>query len=277
MNFYGTQTNEQHTLAGRLIPLLEALWLAIAKATGQPAMEPRYSELLPGWTHNLCAKTTTTLFKGLVEAAPRDNVVNARNYGCMIGILLRGVVFYMKEVPAILEKDGLLNLTPERESKLEQLAGLPQLFAMASDFFNKPISDGDTLIEAGAEQVNKKADELAAGFGQVMLYLLNRPVSEQSAFLDGIARGFKIFLNNDGEFAGDKRRLEAYLALFAYWPEIAEMQKSQPPKTRLTLLNWLEAQEEKQLFDDPKNFFFLCDEIGLDMTAPGHPSKTPSG
>ena len=91
-----------------------------------------------------------------MEAAPRDNVINARNYGCIIGILLRAVVFYVKEVPALLEKDGLLNLTPERESKLEKLAGLPQPYSIASDFFQKPIADSDKLIQAGTNRWRRK-------------------------------------------------------------------------------------------------------------------------
>jgi hypothetical protein len=35
MNFYGKQISDQHTLAGRLIPVLEGFLLAIAKACGQ--------------------------------------------------------------------------------------------------------------------------------------------------------------------------------------------------------------------------------------------------
>ncbi len=275
MNFYGPETTEQHTLTGRVIPLFEAMQLAVNKASGRPLKERVHSAVLPEWMHNLCDKITTNLFKGLVDAAPRDNVVNAHNFGVMIGILLRGVVFYVKDVPAILEKDGLTNLSPEREAKFEKLAGLPQLFEKATEFFKKPVTDGETLVDAGAEHLGRKAEELMANFGKVMLYLFNRPVQEQAAFLDGVAKGFKVFLNNEAEFAGNKRRLNVYLALLISWPEIAEMQKSEPAKTRKDLLEWLEKQEGELLFEDPKNFYYLCDEISLDMGPPGHPAKAP--
>ena len=210
MNFYGSKATEQHTLAGRLIPLAEAMLLAVSKATGQPSAEARYSQILPVWTHNVCDKITATIFKSLVEAAPRDKVVNAHNYGCLIGILLRWVVFYFKEAPEQFKKYGLMDLTPEQEKRLEQVAGLPLLFATASDLFKKPITDGDALIEAGTDRRQKEVEKLKAQFFPMIRFLLNRPIDEQCEFLDGIAKGFKVFLNPAGDFAGDKRRLQIY-------------------------------------------------------------------
>ena len=277
MNFYGSETTEQHTLAGRAIPLMEAMWFAVSKAVGQPAAEPMHSKILPVWTHNLCDKLTTTIFKGLVTAAPRDQVVKAHNYGYLIGILLRGVVFWVKEAPEKLKQDGLMDLTPEQDKKLEQVAGLPVLFAAASAFFQKPITDGDALMEAGADRTQKKVEEMTAQFLQMGRHLLNRPIEEQCEFLNGIAKGFRSFLNPAGEFAGDKRRVEVYLALLRYWPEIAEMQQAEPPKTRKDLLDWLEKAEGQQFSEDPKNFYTLCDEIDLDLAGPGHPFKAPVG
>ena len=64
--------------------------------------------------------------------------------------------------------------------------------------------------------------------------------------------------------------------LLMLWPEIAEMQKSDPPKTCKFLLDWLEKQEAKQLVNDEKQFNGLCWEIGLVMAPPGHPRKSPS-
>jgi hypothetical protein len=60
-----------------------------------------------------------------------------------------------------------------------------------------------------------------------------------------------------------------------FWPEIAEMQKAEPPKTCRFLLDWLEKQEGKQFFEDEKQFYGLCGEIGLVMARPGHPRKEP--
>jgi hypothetical protein len=273
MNFYGTETTEQHSVSGRLNPLAEAMHLAILKASDQPPQDPKYSMVLPMWAHKLCDKLTTTIFKRLAEMAPRDNQFVARHYGQIIGLLLRGVVFYFKEAPALLKKDGLLDLSEEQEKKLEKFGGLPLLFSVATEIFQKPISSEDELAEASIEKSKKKTEEIAGGLLLVLRYLLDRPIEEQYEFLRGIPEGFKSFLNFQSEFVGDKRRLETYLLLAMNWPEIAEMQEEQPPKTRKYLLEWLEKQEGKVLYDDPKKFFELCGEIDLDVGPTGHPFK----
>jgi hypothetical protein len=275
MNFYGTETTDQHTLAGRIIPLLEAMFQSVSMAGGQPVKEPKYSTVLPAWAHKICDKLTKTIFKNLVETAPRENQFIARHYGQLVGMLLRGVVFYFKEVPALLKKDGLLDLTEEQETKLERFSGMPLLVLAASETLQKPISNKDELIEAGEQIVEKQAEDNLSQLFLVLRHLLDRPVEEQYQFLRGIPEGFKAFLNSRSEFTGEKRRIEVYLALFRYWPEIVEMQKSQPPKTRKDLLEWLEKQEERQLVTDPKQFYELCDEIDLDMAPAGHPFTAP--
>ena len=52
MNFDGGQADEQHTIAGRLIPLMEALHIAVAQASGQPLIERHSSKALPEWTRS---------------------------------------------------------------------------------------------------------------------------------------------------------------------------------------------------------------------------------
>jgi len=101
----------------------------------------------------------------------------------------------------------------------------------------------------------------------------HRPVAEIFQFLSGLPKGFKSFLNTDGEFAGRGKRTEIFFVLLMYWPEIEEMRQSQPPKTRKHLLEWLEKEEGKQLVEDPKVFYAICDDISLDLTIPGHPFK----
>ena len=93
-------------------------------------------------------------------------------------------------------------------------------------------------------------------------------------FLSGIPKGFKAFLKIDGEFAGKGKRTEIFLLLLMYWPEIEEMRKSQPPKTRRSS-GMVGKTRRPQLVEDDKIFFAICDDIDLDMTVPGHPCKSP--
>jgi hypothetical protein len=277
MNFYGKESGPQHTITGRVIPLCEAMHRAILKASDRPLEEPRHSVCLPDWVHKLCDELTKTIFKGMIESDPRENKFVARDYGRIVGFILRGVVFYVKEVPALLKDDGLLDLTDERAEKLKKEAGLPMLFAMASQTFQKPIANEEALIQEGGERVKEKGEELLKGFFLIGRHLLNQPIEEQHEFLCGIPEGFVSFLNNQGEFAGKRRMFEIFLLLAMHWPEIAEMQKEQPAKTRKYLLEWLEKEEGKQLVEDAKVFYAICDDIGLDMAPPGHPVGVSSG
>jgi len=277
MNYYGKESGPQHTISGRLIPLCEAMHRSVLKASNLPLKEPLHSVCLPVWVHNLCDELTKTIFKRLIESAPRDNKFAARDHGRIIGSILRGVVFYLKEVPALLEKDGLLDLTEARAEKIEKEAGLPLLFSMASQTFQKPISNEDELMQAGSERIEKRGTEFLNGFFLIGRHLLNQPIEEQHEFLCGIPEGFVLFLNDQGDFAGRRKRLEIFLLLAMYWPEIAEMQKEQSNENRKSLLDWLEKEEDQQLVEDPKVFYAICDDIGLDMAPPGHPSGVSSG
>jgi len=274
MNVDGTETIDRNTIAGRFIPVIEAMFQSGARVRGQPLGETKYSLVLPAWVHNICDKFIKTLFRNVMEMAPRDNQFIARQYGQIVGLLLRGVVVYLREFPEILKKHGLeemLHLTDEQGKKLDEISGMPLIISAASEYLHKPITNEGELFETVEQSVEKRAEDIVAHFFLVLRYLLDRPVQEQYEFLRGIPEGFKAFLNFQSEFTGEKRRVEIYFSLLRYWPEIVEMQKAQPPKTRRDLLDWLEKQEERQLVTDAKLFYELCDEIGLDMAPPGHP------
>ena len=191
-------------------------------------------------------------------------------------MLLRGVVFFLKDAPAQLKQDGMLDLSKEKKSKLEEFAGLPLLFSAASKQFQKPISNQDELIKAGEEQIEKETEVLLNGGLLFLRYLLNQPVKEQHEFLCGLPQGFNSLLNYVGDFTGKRKRFEVFLLLAMHWPEIVEMQKAQPQKTRRDLLEWLEKQEKKQIVTDDKLFFELCGDIDLLLAPPGHPQKAAS-
>ena len=176
----------------------------------------------------------------------------------------------------MVKREGFSDLSEEQQGRLKEISGLPMLLSVAGEFFQKPISNENELIGITTESVGAKSKELAEGFRAIVTYLLERPVEEQYEFLQGIPEGFKAFLDLQGDFTGNKRRIEIYFALMQYWPEIAEMQKAQPPKTRKYLLEWLEKQEEKPLVTDPKQFYEVCDEIDLDLAPPGHPANSSS-
>ena len=274
MNFYGNKSSDDHTLAGRLIPFGEAMHHAVMKAAGQPVPEAKHSIALPGWCHKICDELTKSIFGNLVKAAVRENKISFRNYGRVVGMLLRGAVFFFKDAPALLKQDGLLDLNKDQEAKLEKFTGTPLLLAAASDTLQKPISNEDELHQASADYLDQKMEALINGGLTMLRHLWNQPVKEQHEFLRGIPEGFVALVDNLGEFSGKRNRYGVFILLVTHWPEIAEMQKAQPPKTRRELLEWLDKQEGRQIVEDPKQFYDLCGDIDLNLAPPGPPQKT---
>jgi hypothetical protein len=282
MNFYGAENRDEHTLAGRLIPLAEALYRSVLKAGSQPVPESKYSAQLPAWCHHICDQLTKSIFRGLVDVAPKDRKFDARHYGRMVGLLLRGASFWFKDAPAQLKQEGLLDLSPEQEQKLEKSAGLELLLPVASEQFQKPVTNEEELLDAGQAQLEAKAAQLMSQGLVIMKFLVNQPVAEQHKFLCGIPEGFVMVLDNQAEFTSKRGRYEIFILLLGHWPEIVEMQKVQPPKTRRDLLEWLEQQEGRQLFEDPKVFYELCGDTSsvalprddISSTTPANASAT---
>jgi hypothetical protein len=256
--------------------MCEAFRLAINRAVYKPPIPVRYAHTFPEWGHNVANELTKTIFKGIVGMAPKKNESNeilAGKAGQLVGVAIRAAVFYGKEVPALIEREGLNKLTKEQNEKLEKMAGWELLLPHASELAGRPITGKAELIKFYGRRILHFAVQMARSNLVLIKLILYRPVEEIFRFLSGIPKGFKSFLKTDGEFAGKGKRTEIFLALLMYWPEIEEMRQSQPPKTRKYLLDWLEKEEGRQLVTDDKIFFELCDDISLDLTIPGHPFK----
>jgi hypothetical protein len=101
---------------------------------------------MPAWGHNIANELTTTVFKGIVNMAPKGRQYHARNCGQLIGVMLRAAYFYWKDVPATLEREGLTKLTPEQEKKLEKMSGWELACAHASTLSVRPLKTGSSGI-----------------------------------------------------------------------------------------------------------------------------------
>lgn len=273
MNFYGEHSADEHTIAGRVFPLMEAMDQAISRAANRPVSEPKHSAQLPVWCHNICDIFAKTIFRVLVDAAPEQGKFNARDVGRISGMLLRCAAFVHKDAPALIKEEGLDKLTADKERRLDQVAGWNVLFAAVSNHLQKPVRNKKQLVKAGEKLVESWAERLMGNAMVMLKHLANASADEQHEFLCGVADGFVMYLKPDGEFSGKRKRFEIYMLLLMRWPEVCEMQGAQPPKTRRELLKWLEEHEGKQLVEDDKVFNELCGDIGLDLTSPGRPQS----
>ena len=274
MNFYGPESLDRHTIAGRVLPLLEAFDIAIKKAAKLPVPEQKRSAELPHWCHRICDQLTKTLFKNVVGFAPQDKL-DPRKIGRCVGMLIRGATFSCNEAAGELKREGLIDLSQEQKKKLEKAVGWPVVFREASERWQEPIQNKRQLIKVGRRKSYSFVSKIAGHICKVLKYLLNRSVREKFEFLSGIPEGFVAVLNDDGDFAVRTKRNELYLSLLMHWPEILEMQNTQSP-TRRVLLEWLEMQEKKQLVVDQKQFNELCADVELDLAPPGRPPKAGS-
>jgi len=97
MNFYGTLSGPQHTLFGRVAPMMEAMRLAVCRAAEQPLPTVQLAHDLPPWVHNIADELTCTIFKEIVNLAPATKKYHARKNGQLVGLFIRLVIFYWKE------------------------------------------------------------------------------------------------------------------------------------------------------------------------------------
>lgn len=277
MNFYGTTIGPQHTLFGRILPMMEAMRIAILRAAEQPLPAAEMKWPLPEWCHNIADELTTTVFKGVVTFAPRGGKYHARNCGQMVGFFIRAAHFYWRDVPAKLELEGLNNLTPEKKKKLEKAVGWDVAMSWASKQSGKQIKTKKQLLNFWTSRTRQFIFRTIRITWRLARFALQQPLEEVFQFLSGIPEGFKSFLKTDGEFARTGKRTEVFLVLLMYWPEIEEMRQAQPRVTRKFLLDWLEQKEGNQLVTSDQVFFAICDDISLDMAPPGHPFKRVDG
>lgn len=264
--------NPLATIAGQAIPVVEAFWLAVNRARGQGSVEPELSVCLPPWCHNIADQFAKTVFKSMIGLDPKGQF-DARNYGRMIGLILRAAVFVFKEVEPLLRKEGLWELSNSEQTKLKEVSGLELLFAVASKNWKVPIRNENQLLHQTERHVEKRALDLMEGLKTVLVHVWGQSIEEQHQFLCGIPEGFTTFLDGEGQFTGDRGRTKLYTALLALWPEIVEMQKAEPPKSRRDLQRWLVDEKKVLMVDDDDWFDHLCDEIGLVMKGVGRKAK----
>lgn len=276
MNFYGTTTGPQHTLFGRVVPMIEAIGLAVCRAAAQPLPVAQFANQLPPWIHRIADELTCTIFREIVSLAPTSQKYHARKNGRLVGLLIRMGIFYCKEVDAIWEREGLNKLTAEQEKKLDKLAGWEPLCAHTSRMVGRPNITRTQAKKYWLQQLNRFIFHTAKMMWKLTRFALCQPVGDVAEFLGGLAEGFKCFLNTDGDFAKTGKRTDIFIALLTYWPEIEEMRKAQPPLSKPEVLAWLEKQEGKQLMPSEHAFSELCNDITLDFGLTGHPFNRPA-
>jgi hypothetical protein len=263
--------NRLETIAGQVIPVVEAFYLAVNRGRGKASGEPKLSACLPSWCHNIADQFAKTLLKSTIALDPKEEF-DARNFGRMTGLLLRAGVFVFKEIEPMLRKEGLGDLSKSEKAKIKEISGMELLFPIASKKFSLRITNENQLLHQSVKHGEKRVLNLMENVNNVLVHLWGQSIEEQHRFLCGIPEGFIGLLDTEGQFAGDRGRTKFYMTLLSLWPEIVELQKAEPPKSRRDLQQWL-INERKVFIVNDDWFDHFCDDIGLVMKGVGRKAK----
>ena len=227
----------------------------------------------PGWAKNICGKLRRTILKSVLKLRQKSKTeINWRNYGRCIGIMERYLVFLNRDVPQILEKEGLNNLGAEEWERLQPRLGEETAREYYLKVLERPADDPTPLNELAELVMQKNVSHLEALKKLAFQHIAYQSAKIGNLFLKGMSEGFTAFLNEDGEFAGDDRRADIHLELLAWQYDIEKMRRMIPQKNSRHLIRELEQLPE---FETKSEAWFkeVFKDIKLAIGPRGRPQK----
>jgi hypothetical protein len=240
-----------------------------AEAGLKPLSHWKQTRETPQWTKNICRKLRNTILKSVLKLRPNGKV-NWRNYGRCIGIMERYKTFLAKDVPRILKKDDLDKISQKKWAKIQPLLGEEQARQYCLKILQRPANDDASLSELLETALERQMANLEKRKQIAFYHLPSQDAKTAAMFMQGMSEGYTIFLNEDGEFAGDDRRVDIHLELIAWQHDIEKMRKSVLPVSRKKLFGKIKKLPE---FKNKKQDWFndVCKDINLYMGRPGRP------
>ncbi len=233
--------------------------------------QPRMSE----WSLKILDQLRKTIFKPVLKLRPAREV-HWQSYGKMIGILERGQTFLTVDLPRIIEQEGLDKITDEQWNKIqpkEQLRSHVVKILKRSVLDNEPL---DGLVE---EVMKRWVESLEKHRQFAFACAAQQSAKNYARFLKGLSQGYNLFMDETGDFCGDRGRTEIYKELLSSQYEIEKMRRMLPARNDGDLYNHLkpwykfpapEKKARKWLRD-------VCDDICLSIKGgPGRPQKFSS-
>ena len=102
----------------------------------------------PDWAKIICGKLRRTILKSVLRLKPKSATeINWRNYGRCIGIMERHKTFLFVDVPRILEKEGINDISPEKWEKIQPLLGDESAREYYLKALSRPADDPAPLAE----------------------------------------------------------------------------------------------------------------------------------
>ena len=138
------------------------------------------------------------------------------------------------------------------------------------------MSDDEPLDKLVDEAVELQIEKLNKHVRFAFSCVAQQSPKPASKFLDGLARGYALFMDEEAKFCGDRGRTEIYMALLVSEYEIEKMRRTLPERTDKDLLDYLKPWYKFPTSEEKARKWLrdVCDDICLYVKGgPGRPHK----
>jgi hypothetical protein len=256
----------------------------------------QHQRLLPGYCYKILDLQKRTIFKAFkpisevitikdkeqaatcksVKEVKQIMTIDWEKLGSVFAIGERSHTFFENEAEQKLKEDGLLDLTPEKAKQIHKLMigehwEEKKIAEIQECDPGKPVEEIIEKCLTALEETTKKA---IPEWHQIARAVEPEAVTK---FHSGVAKGSDEFLDKNGNLKGERKikLRDTYEFLLTAWPEIEEMLKARPSKTRNDLWDWLTPFSYAGWIEitDLDQLNRLCDSIDLRLKLRGRPSK----
>src|ERR1035441_9735198 len=245
--------------------------------TGCPN-EKQHQKILPDYCYNIFELYKRTIYKGYVPISEAIFIKDKeRAATCKTISEAKEIMTIDCEAERKLKREGLSDLTLKKDDEIYKLVfgdrwWKKKIAEIKAQEPKNPIKEILVRRVTALEETTKNA---------IPYWLQKAREWDPEAvtkFYAGAAKGSDGFLDKNGDLKGERKikLKKTYEFLLIAWPEIEEMLKADPPKTRNYLWDWLlpfsyacwiEIQDLEQLNR-------LCAAIELKLKEPGPPFKS---
>jgi hypothetical protein len=264
--------------------------------TGCPD-EKHHQKILPDYCYKILELQKRTIyklmspvsevirFKNKSRALKAKTIADAKKVmsidweklGAVFSLGERCQTFFEKEVETFIKRDGLTKLKKRHEAELYRMM-------FGNTWLEKKLAEirarnaGKLVEEAIENEFAKLKNTTQKAVAEWHEKAREWDVKAVTNYHTGVVKGSSGFIDKDGELKGEKKikLRNTYEILLLAWPEIDEMLKADPPKTRNQLWDWLKTFSHVYWIEiqDLEQLNRLCTEIKLKLKKPGAPRKT---
>jgi hypothetical protein len=233
---------------------------------------------MPDWAKKIMTKFGKTIFKPVLKLRPSKKST-CEDYGKLTALLNRGITFYREDAWKMIEAEGLDKISDE---EWEMIQPRDQLRAHVVKELGRPVAENEVLEDLVEELIEQRIKCLEDLRTRAFQFMSQRSTKDNAMFHKGMAQGYEMFMDQDGQFCGDRGRTEIYMELLSSVHQIEKMRRMLPPRNDSDLYEhlkpWYRFPNKRE--DGVAWLRKVCDDISLYMTGkrgrPSGPRRAPA-